>query len=124
MENNAAGADDWRGAGGPLDVADVRGLVHPLCETWLAACEAAGLARNPDFNGARQDGVGIYQITTRRRGAGLGGDGLPAAGDAAGEPEGRDRGAGDAAALRRAAGGRGRLPARRRRTQRRGRGAR
>ena len=66
MENSAAGADDWRGAGGPLDVADVRGLVHPLCEDWLAACEAAGLARNPDFNGADQEGVGIYQITTRR----------------------------------------------------------
>ena len=66
MENTAAGADDWRGVGGPLDVADVRGQVHPLCETWLAACEAAGLARNPDFNGAGQEGVGIYQITTRR----------------------------------------------------------
>ena len=66
MENSAAGADDWRGAGGPLDVADERGLVHPLCEDWLAACEAAGLARNPDFNGADQEGVGIYQITTRR----------------------------------------------------------
>jgi choline dehydrogenase len=65
MENTAAGADDWRGAGGPLDVADVRGLVHPLCETWMAACEAAGLGRNPDFNGAEQEGVGIYQITTR-----------------------------------------------------------
>jgi choline dehydrogenase len=66
MENTAAGADDWRGVGGPLDVADVRGLVHPLCETWLAACEAAGLGRNPDFNGAGQEGVGVYQITTRR----------------------------------------------------------
>ncbi len=66
MENTAAGADEWRGAGGPLDVADVRAQVHPLCETWLAACEAAGLARNPDFNGAGQEGVGIYQITTRR----------------------------------------------------------
>jgi choline dehydrogenase len=66
MENNAAGADQWRGTGGPLDVADVRGLVHPLCETWLAACEAAGMERNPDFNGERQEGVGIYQITTRR----------------------------------------------------------
>jgi choline dehydrogenase len=66
MENTAAGADDWRGAGGPLDVADVRAHVHPLCETWLAACEAAGVRRNPDFNGAEQEGVGIYQITTRR----------------------------------------------------------
>ena len=65
MENTAAGADDWRGVGGPLDVADVREAVHPLCATWLAACEAAGLPRNPDFNGATQEGAGIYQITTR-----------------------------------------------------------
>jgi choline dehydrogenase len=65
MENNAAGGDAWRGVGGPLDVADVRREVHPLCERFLAAAEAIGLARNPDFNGARQEGVGIYQITTR-----------------------------------------------------------
>ena len=94
--------------------------VHPLCETWLAACEAAGLARNPDFNGAGQEGVGIYQITTRR--------GVRASAATAylrpamrpGEPEGRDAGAGDAGALRGAAGGRGRLPARRGRAQRDG----
>lgn len=66
MENNAAGADEWRGIGGPLDVADVGALVHPLCATYLAACAAAGLPFNPDFNGATQEGAGIYQITTRR----------------------------------------------------------
>ena len=61
----------------------------------------------------RQEGVGHLPDHHPARGAGLGGDGLPAAGDAAGEPEGRDAGAGDAGALRGAAGGRGRLPARR-----------
>jgi choline dehydrogenase len=66
MENSAAGDHAWRGVGGPLDVADVRREVHPLCERFLAAAEAIGLARNPDFNGARQEGVGIYQITTRK----------------------------------------------------------
>lgn len=66
IENTAAGADDWRGVGGPVDVAEVSGQVHPLVATWLAACEAAGLPRNPDFNGATQEGVGVYQITTRR----------------------------------------------------------
>lgn len=65
MEDNLAGADDWRGTGGPLSVADVSGLVHPLCANFLAAGRAAGLPHNPDFNGATQEGVGIYQITTR-----------------------------------------------------------
>ena len=65
MEDNLAGADEWRGRGGPLTVSDVSGLVHPLCASYLAAGEAAGLPRNTDFNGASQEGVGIYQINTR-----------------------------------------------------------
>jgi choline dehydrogenase len=65
MEDFAGGADGWRGVGGPLHVADIRGQVHPLCAVFLAAGEAAGLRRNPDFNGADQEGVGIYQITVR-----------------------------------------------------------
>lgn len=64
MEDNTAGADEWRGRGGPLTVSDVSGLVHPLCASYLAAGEAAGLPRNTDFNGASQEGVGIYQINT------------------------------------------------------------
>lgn len=65
MEDNAAGADAWRGSGGPLAVSDVSAMVHPLCADFLAAAGQAGLQRNPDFNGATQEGVGIYQITTR-----------------------------------------------------------
>lgn len=65
MEDNLAGANEWRGAGGPLTVADVSGLVHPLCADFLAAGVSAGLPRNADFNGETQEGVGIYQITTR-----------------------------------------------------------
>ncbi len=66
MEDNLAGADDWRGRGGPLTVTDISRQVHPLCSDYLAAGEAVGLRRNPDFNGASQEGVGIYQITTRK----------------------------------------------------------
>jgi choline dehydrogenase len=64
VEDNEAGADEWRGRGGPLHVSDMHHKVHPLTRRYLKAAEQAGLPFNPDFNGARQDGVGIYQITT------------------------------------------------------------
>ncbi len=64
-EDFAGGADAWRGAGGPLHVADVARDCHPLCEAYLRACEEIGLARIADFNGERQEGVGLYQITAR-----------------------------------------------------------
>ncbi|WP_432349739.1 GMC family oxidoreductase N-terminal domain-containing protein (plasmid) [Shinella yambaruensis] len=65
MEDNAAGADEWRGKGGPLTVTNIEDVVHPLCRNYLAGGVEAGLPRNPDFNGATQEGIGIYQITTR-----------------------------------------------------------
>lgn len=65
LENNEHGADAWRGAGGLMHVSDVGGQVHPLCRVYLQAGAQAGLPRNPDFNGASQEGVGIYQITTQ-----------------------------------------------------------
>ncbi|CDX61126.1 Alcohol dehydrogenase (acceptor) [Mesorhizobium plurifarium] len=65
MEDNAAGADEWRGVGGPLRVTDCSRAVHPLTKRYLAAAEQAGLPFNPDFNGASQEGVGVYQITTK-----------------------------------------------------------
>ena len=66
MEDNLAGEDDWRGRGGPLTVTSIDASAHPLTHRFVVAAEAAGLRRNPDFNGATQEGVGFYQITTRR----------------------------------------------------------
>lgn len=66
MEDNLAGADEWRGQGGPLTITSTGGDVHPLTHDFVAAARAAGLRLNPDFNGERQEGVGLYQITTRR----------------------------------------------------------
>ncbi len=66
MEDNAAGADDHRGAGGPLTVTGIDGSAHPACHDFVAACEAIGLPRNPDFNGASQEGAGLFQNTTRK----------------------------------------------------------
>ncbi|MHA7775459.1 GMC family oxidoreductase [Roseibium sp. M-1] len=64
-ETNCNGADAYRGGNGPVHVSSVDKDVHPLCENFLTACEEAGFARNPDFNGATQEGVGLYQITAK-----------------------------------------------------------
>jgi choline dehydrogenase len=63
-EDNERGASEFHGTGGPLSVSDAR-AVHPLLDAWVAAAQEAGHPYNPDFNGANQDGVGIYQVTQR-----------------------------------------------------------
>ncbi|TPJ17915.1 choline dehydrogenase [Mesorhizobium sp. B2-7-3] len=65
LEDNEAGADAWRGSGGPLHISDTTDAVHPLTKRYLTAGQQAGLPLNPDFNGAAQEGVGIYQISTK-----------------------------------------------------------
>ncbi len=65
MERARFGAARWRGHSGPLHVSDVSTQVHPLCEAFLRAGAQAGQQRNEGFNGASQDGMGIYEITTR-----------------------------------------------------------
>ncbi|MGH2901735.1 MAG: GMC family oxidoreductase, partial [Solirubrobacteraceae bacterium] len=63
-EDNERGADDWHGAGGPLQVADGRSR-NPIAAAFVDAAAQAGLARNDDFNAATQDGAGWYQCTQR-----------------------------------------------------------
>ena len=65
MEDTEAGADTWRGAGGPLFVSANRTDLHPLVDRFIAAGEAAGLPYNHDFNGAVQEGIGSYQLTVK-----------------------------------------------------------
>jgi choline dehydrogenase len=63
-EDQARGADEWHGTGGPLSVSDIKDR-HPLADSFIAAGKAIGIAANPDFNGATQEGVGYYQGTAR-----------------------------------------------------------
>ncbi|MGF1608612.1 MAG: GMC family oxidoreductase [Kiloniellales bacterium] len=65
LEDHAWGACAHHAAGGPLHVCDVSKDVHPLCDVFIRAGQEAGLPFNGDFNGATQEGVGLYQITTR-----------------------------------------------------------
>jgi choline dehydrogenase len=64
-EDNERGASEHHGAGGPLHVAELRSI-NPLSETFVKAAEQSGFKRNPDFNGASQDGFGRYQVTQRQ----------------------------------------------------------
>jgi choline dehydrogenase len=63
-ENQERGADDFHGTGGPVSVSDIR-TEHALGEAFHATSEALGVPRNDDFNGARQEGTGYVQTTTR-----------------------------------------------------------
>ncbi|WP_417586861.1 GMC family oxidoreductase [Pararhodobacter oceanensis] len=65
IEDCADGGDHWRGQGGPLHIRSNKAHAHPLVAPFLQACEAAGLPRTPDFNGAQQEGAGIYQLTIK-----------------------------------------------------------
>lgn len=65
IEDNQAGASAWRGTVGPVHVSDVSDRLHPLVQRFIEAGRQAGLAVNPDFNGATQDGIGVYQINTK-----------------------------------------------------------
>jgi choline dehydrogenase-like flavoprotein len=63
-EDNERGEDAFHGVGGPLSVSDSRSM-HPLVDAMIEAAAQAGHERNPDFNGARQEGVGRFQFTQR-----------------------------------------------------------
>lgn len=65
-ENQTRGADEFHGVGGPLHVSD-QPSTFELAEAALEACVQAGIPRNPDFNGAQQEGCGYYQTTTNNR---------------------------------------------------------
>ena len=63
-EDNERGEDAWHGAGGQLSVSESRSM-HPLVDAMVEAAKLAGHEENPDFNGARQEGVGRFQLTQR-----------------------------------------------------------
>ncbi len=64
MEDHFLGAGSLHGSGGPLHVSQIRSH-HPLADAFIGAAEACGIPRNEDYNGARQEGVGYFQVTIR-----------------------------------------------------------
>src|SRR6266566_2410733 len=63
-EDNQRLVNDYHGYGGPLGVSyPVNPL--PISFAFLRAAQEAGIPFNFDFNGAVQDGMGHYQLSTR-----------------------------------------------------------
>ena len=63
-ENNRRFANRYHGTDGPLAVSDPISPL-PISAAFIRAAQQAGIPYNPDFNGAKQEGVGYHQTTTR-----------------------------------------------------------
>ncbi|MEM7252782.1 MAG: GMC family oxidoreductase N-terminal domain-containing protein, partial [Pseudomonadota bacterium] len=63
-EDQARGADEWHGVGGPLHVSD-QTEGHEICDAVIDAAQTLGLPRNNDVNGANQEGFGYCQLTVK-----------------------------------------------------------
>lgn len=61
---NADGDEEYHGTGGPLSVSS-RGEPNEFSQLLVEAATEAGLERNRDFNGERQEGVGYYHSTVK-----------------------------------------------------------
>ena len=65
QENNQRlGNDELHGASGPLHVQDLPSP-HHLLNIWQEAGESLQIPRSSDFNGATQEGLGVYQTTMK-----------------------------------------------------------
>ncbi|MBU2340355.1 MAG: GMC family oxidoreductase N-terminal domain-containing protein [Alphaproteobacteria bacterium] len=63
-ENNEQGADEFHGGDGPLHVSDQH-WPNPGSKAFVEAATQLQLPHNSDFNGAKQEGFGIYQVTQK-----------------------------------------------------------
>jgi len=63
-EHNEQFNDEFHGQGGPLNVTYPR-HTSPLNQMFLAAAASQGIAHNPDYNSAEQEGAFLYQVTHR-----------------------------------------------------------
>jgi len=63
-EHNERITNEWHGRDGPLWVSDLR-TDNPFHARYLEAARQSGLPVTDDFNGAEQEGVGIYQVTQK-----------------------------------------------------------
>ncbi len=63
-EHNNTWKNAYHGQGGLLQVSDLQ-TDNPFQKIYLDAARQAGYPINQDFNGAEQEGIGIYQVTQK-----------------------------------------------------------
>ncbi|MEM6985719.1 MAG: GMC family oxidoreductase N-terminal domain-containing protein [Pseudomonadota bacterium] len=63
-EGNSILANEWHGTDGELGVSNIPDP-QPMTRAFVQACQQFGMPYNPDFNGATQQGAGVYQTNTR-----------------------------------------------------------
>ena len=63
-EGNERGADEFHGGEGPLNVTD-QCHFNAGSQAFVEAAAQLQLPRNDDFNGAKQEGFGLYQVTQK-----------------------------------------------------------
>ncbi len=63
-ENNEQFVNEFHGQGGPLNVT-YQNHASPVNQMFLQAARLQGLALNPDYNGAEQEGAFLYQVNQK-----------------------------------------------------------
>ncbi|MFN4143913.1 GMC family oxidoreductase [Aestuariivirga sp.] len=63
-EGNQRFVNEFHGSEGPLGVSMPIAAL-PVADAFIKAAQQYGIPYNPDFNGARQEGAGFYQLTQR-----------------------------------------------------------
>jgi choline dehydrogenase-like flavoprotein len=63
-EHNVRGGGTYHGADGPLWVSDQK-WVNPASRAFIESAAALQIPQTEDFNGERQAGVGLYQVTQK-----------------------------------------------------------
>ena len=63
-EGNQRFVNEFHGADGPLGVSMPIAAL-PVADAFIKAAQQYGIPYNPDFNGAKQEGTGFYQLTQK-----------------------------------------------------------
>ena len=64
-ENNEQFQNDYHSKGGFLNITQATRYRTPLADAFVQACVEKGIPANNDFNGAEQEGAGLFQFTIK-----------------------------------------------------------
>ena len=68
LEDWEGGANDWRGAGGPVHICTAHDA-HPTAKAFLGACRDMDIPILPDMNGPMREGAGYVNMSIARDGS-------------------------------------------------------